>query len=179
MTIVHDFEESLDFSESYTDAPWWEEVYRQAFPSMVSMTAVRQDGWAQRGGIDRVIILRSSKTLSIDEKVRRKDRPDILLEYLSNDQTGALGWVAKDLATDYIAYAFIPSQRCYLLPFATLRCAWKEHAAEWIALGKAGDDGFRICPAKNPAYTTFSVAVPIPQLMAALTDAMVIDWRGL
>ena len=176
VTVVHDFEDSLALSESYADASWWKEVYRQAFPSMASMTCVRQDGWAQRGGIDRVITLRSGKSLWVDEKVRSKDRPDILLEYLSNDRTGALGWVAKDLATDYIAYAFIPSRRCYLLPFATLRRAWKEHAAEWIALGKAEEDGFRQCRAENPGYTTISVAVPIPDLMAALTDAMVIDW---
>ena len=176
MTIVHDFEESLALSESYADAPWWEEVYRQAFPSMASMTCIRQDGWAQRGGIDRVIILRSGKSLGIDEKVRAEDWPDILLEYWSNRERRTPGWVAKDLATDYIAYAFIPSQRCYLLPFATLRRAWKENGAEWVALGKADADGFRIVPANNRTYTTISVAVPIPQLMAALADAMVIDW---
>ncbi|KKL71604.1 hypothetical protein LCGC14_2093270 [marine sediment metagenome] len=176
----------MAFSEGYADAPWWEKIYRQAFPSMASMTYVKQDGWAQRGGIDRVITLRSGKGLWIDEKVRSEDRPDILLEYRSNDRTGALGWVAKDLATDYIAYAFIPSQRCYLLPFATLRRAWKEHAAEWIKLGELGrsshwreGEGFYECRARNEGYWTISVAVPIPQLMAALTDAMVINWGPL
>lgn len=48
----HDFQESLDWSKSQSEAPWWEKIYRQAFPNFQSMTCVNQDGWAQRGGID-------------------------------------------------------------------------------------------------------------------------------
>ena len=59
---------------------WWTDVYRGAFPDLLSMTNVRKDGWAQRGGIDRVLTLSSGKTITVDEKVREKVWPDILLE---------------------------------------------------------------------------------------------------
>jgi len=58
---VHDFNESLAFSQSCADAPWWIDVYRTAFPGLVSAVSVRKDGWAQRGGIDRVLTLKSGK----------------------------------------------------------------------------------------------------------------------
>ncbi len=82
---VHNFNSDLEYSHSQSDAPWWEEVYRQAFPNFAGMVCVRNDGWAQRGGIDRVITLTSGKTLTIDEKVRREVWPDILLERWSDE----------------------------------------------------------------------------------------------
>lgn len=50
------------------------------------MVSVRDDGWAQRGGIDRVITLACGRTIKIDEKVRKEDWPDILLERWSDEQ---------------------------------------------------------------------------------------------
>lgn len=113
---VHEFRSSLALSESFTDAPWWQALYRRAFPSMISAVSVRQDGWAQRGGIDRVITLASGRVYTVDEKVRTNDWPDILLERWSDEQRGKPGWIQKPLACDFIAYAFAPSRRCYLLP---------------------------------------------------------------
>ena len=51
---IHEFQASLALSNSYADAPWWIDMYRSAFPSLQSAVSVRNDGWAQRGGIDRV-----------------------------------------------------------------------------------------------------------------------------
>ncbi len=168
---VHDFEESLAQSHAQADAPWWQEVYRQAFPGLATMVCVRNDGWAQRGGIDRVLTMHSGKTIWVDEKVREKNWPDILLEYLSDEERGSLGWVAKELACDFIAYAFIPSQTCYLLPFQTLRRAWRGNGRGWIAK-------YKRIPAQNKGYVTVSVAVPISVLMAALGDAMKVRWSA-
>jgi hypothetical protein len=172
MTQVHDFAASLARSHSYADAPWWLDVYRLAFPNLESMACVRADGWAQRGGIDRVLTLKSGKTIAIDEKVREEDWPDILLERWSDRDRRVPGWVQKDLACDFIAYAFAPSRVCYLLPFLTLRSAWRINGARWIA-------DYREVLAKNPNYTTASVAVPIEVLIRALGDAMRIEWGGL
>ena len=167
---VHDFHECLERSHNYADAPWWLEVYRQAFPSLKAAINVRNDGWAQRGGIDRVLTLGSGKTLTVDEKVREKVWPDILLEYLSDEAKRKLGWVAKDLACDYIAYAFVPTATCYLLPFHTLRRAWRANSRAWIKQ-------YQRVEAKNKGYVTVSVAVPIAVLMSALTDAIKIEWK--
>lgn len=173
---VHNFTESLRFSQEQADAPWWEGVYRQAFPGFASMTCVRKDGWAQRGGIDRVITLMSGKVLTVDEKVRSEDWPDILLEYWSSVEHRRPGWVAKDLACDFLAYAFVPSQTCYLLPFPTLRRAWRKYKDAWVRWGQGRSQGYSIRDARNDGYTTRSVAVPIPSLLAALSDAMEVHW---
>lgn len=167
--MAHSFVESRDRSRAQSDAPWWLDVYREAFPDLCSAVYVAADGWAQRGGIDRVLTLASGRTITVDEKVRDKDWPDILLEYWSDRDRKIVGWVAKDLACDFIAYAFIPSETCYLLPFATLRRAWKQNRMEWCRR-------YRRVEAQNAGYTTVSVAVPKDVLFQALAGAMMIQW---
>lgn len=169
MATVHNFQDSLSRSAEHADAPWWFEVYREAFPDLVSAVSVRDDGWAQRGGIDRVLTLKSGRTLTVDEKVREKDWPDIALEYWSDAGRKVPGWVAKDLACDFIAYAFVPSETCYLLPFQTLRRAWRANCRDWV-------DRHPRIEADNGRYKTVSVGVPIAELMGALSDAMKVSW---
>lgn len=177
--MQHEFAASLKKSHEQESAEWWPRVYRSAFPTLATMTSVRQDGWAQRGGIDRVLTLASGKTLSVDEKVRYKDYDDVLLEYWSvwRDGRGVdPGWIAKDLACDYIAYAWVPTERCLLLPFQELRRAWKKNRLEWVGLGEKGARGFFIADADNKTYKTRSVCVPCGVLMDAIRDAMLISW---
>lgn len=169
MATVHNFAESLARSNSYADAHWWFDVYRAAFPDLQSAVCIRNDGWAQRGGIDRVLTLTSGKTLSVDEKVREEDWPDILLEYWSDRDRKIPGWVAKDLACDFIAYAFVPSQTCFLLPFQTLRQAWRRNHKKWVSEHQKVE-------ANNGRYVTVSVAVPKATLFSALTNAMQVSW---
>lgn len=176
--MLHDFRQSLALSHEHEDAEWWPVVYAKAFPGFVSMVSVRQDGWAQRGGIDRVITLKSGKTVTVDEKVRAQDWDDIALERWSDRDRRAPGWVQKDLACDFIAYAFIPSQRCYLLPFLTLRRAWILEGKRWCELAEEGSGGFRVVLAKNKTYTTESIAVPVDILMATIRQAMVVSWAA-
>lgn len=176
MTGVHAFAESLAASHAQADAPWWGEVYESAFPGLLSMSSVRNDGWAQRAGIDRVLVLSSGKVLTVDEKVRAKDYGDILLEIWSSEKHQTPGWVRKDLACDFIAYAFVPSRRCYLLPFPALYRAWKIHAQDWWPKAQESRGGFRRVEAKNEGYTTVSVAVPTDTLLSAMGKAMVVEW---
>lgn len=140
------------------------------------MVSVRDDGWAQRGGIDRVITLSSGKTVSVDEKVRSKAYPDILWEFWSDYLKKVKGWCAKDQACDYIAYAFIPTQVCYVLPALQMRKAWQLHGAEWVNNARSGVKGFRIVDADNGTYTTRSVAVPIDVSLSAIRDALIARW---
>lgn len=167
--VVHDFSESLARSHAQANAGWWYDVYRLAFPSLASAVCVRADGWAQRGGIDRVLTLESGRVIYVDEKVREKDYPDILLERWSDEARKVPGWVQKPLACEFIAYAFIPSQTCYLLPTLTLQRAWRIFGREWAAV-------YGQVRAKNPGYTTASVPVPRDVLFAALSEAMCIKW---
>lgn len=171
MSRIHSFEERLAFSQSFENAGWWIEVYRAAFPDLLSAASVRNDGWAQRGGIDRVLTLSSGKTITVDEKVREKAWPDILLERWSDEERKIAGWIQKPLACDFIAYAFVPIATCYLLPTLTLQRAWRENGRDWI----------KRYPARrslNPGWTTVSIAIPIDVLFAALTDAMRVSWAS-
>lgn len=171
IAVVHDFAESLARSHEQASAPWWFDIYRAAFPSLASAVCVRADGWAQRGGIDRVLTLDTGRTIFIDEKVREKDWPDFLLERWSDEKREKPGWIQKPLACEFIAYAFIESATCYLLPTLTLQRAWRIHGRKWI-------DTYGTVRAKNRFYTTASIPVPRDVLLISLSDAMIVRWSS-
>jgi hypothetical protein len=163
----HDFATSLALSQSYAEAPWWIDMYRRAFPTLQGAVSVRSDGWAQRAGIDRVLTLACGRTLTVDEKVRMHEWPDILLEQWSDEGRRSPGWVQKPLGCDLIAYAFAKSGRCYLLPVMLLQRAWRLNGRHWIEL-------FGQRRAQNVGYVSTSVPVPVPTLMQAIANAMVV-----
>jgi hypothetical protein len=166
---MHDFMTSLKKSHSYENAPWWDKVYRMSFPGLATTYSVREDGWAQRGGIDRIIVLKSGKTITVDEKIREKDWGDILLERWSDEKRKSPGWIQKNLACDYIAYAFVPSQKCYLFPFLQLRKAWLTNGVEWIKK-------YNEVRAENKGYITVSIPIPIPELLLSVSQASIVNW---
>lgn len=168
-TPVHDFQERLAYSNAQADAPWWEGVYRAAFPGLASMVSVRQDGWAQRAGIDRVLTLSSGKIIKIDEKVRSRDFPDFALERWSDEAKKKPGWIQKSLDCDFIAYAFVESGMCYLLPTLLLQRAWREFGKDWIAQ-------YPEVRARNPSYVTVCVAVPREVLLDAIRESIIVPF---
>jgi hypothetical protein len=173
---IHSFAESLAQSAAYVDAPWWFDVYRSAFPTMQSCVAVRNDGWAQRAGIDRVLTLECGRVVRIDEKVRERDYGDILLEYWSDEARKVKGWVCKPLNCDFIAYAIAPVATCYLFPVLPLQRAWHLNAQKWAVDARDGKDGFSIRKALNERHTTVSMAVPTKVLLAAIGQALIVQW---
>jgi len=168
--MPHDFYRSLAESHAQADAPFWGDVYRRAFPEIRSMVCVRDDGWAQRGGIDRMITLSCGRTIPIDEKVRKEDWPDILLERWSDEGRRVPGWIQKPLACEFIAYALIPSRRCFLLPTLSLQAAWRRYGRRWC-------ETYPPIRAQNRGYVTLSVAVPPDVLLPAMNDAMCVTWE--
>lgn len=168
--MTHDFAESLEFSHSASDMPFWREVYERAFPEMVAMVDHRQDGEHQRAGIDRSITLSTSKQILVDEKVRRRNPKtgrvydDIALEFLSDEARKTPGWVCKPLRADYIAYAIAPLGRCYLLPVIQLQQAWAAQGAAWR-------EQYRILRVPNKTWVTLCVGVPVAVLFGALGKA--------
>jgi len=161
---IHRFDDSLALSERYGDT-WWLPIYRRAFPTLRSAVAVNEDGWAQRGGIDRLLTLACGRTYTVDEKIRTSDWPDVLLERWSDEARRSPGWVQKPLATDFIAYAYAPTATCVLLPVPALQRAWRQHGRGWIGL-------YGERRAVNPRYTSVSVPVPRTVLMQAMVEAM-------
>lgn len=165
MNKVNCFKEDLEYSHAADELPIWEEVYANAFPGYKACISNRADGQLQRAGIDRTVVLDCGKAVYIDEKVRRVDYNDILLEYISNDRTKSPGWVEKPLMCDYIAYAILPSGKCYLLPVPQLQLAWKRNKVKWI-------EQFNTKAASNEGYRTISCPVPISVLFSEIGQTL-------
>lgn len=171
---VHSFSRALREShEQGLDDAFWAAVYRQAFPGYQGMAYLRDSGPAQRSGVDRHISLANGRVIRVEEKVRNEEYNDILLEYLSvykaqGHPDNAPGWIEKDLACDFLVYAFKHSRRVYLLPWPQLRLAWASHKADWVRK-------YKKVSAKNEGYNTISVAVPIDVVLASLSEASFIE----
>lgn len=184
---VHDLRSSLAYSQSQSDATYWQEVYREAFPDAVSTVDLRHDGWHQKAGRDRAVILSTGRSIFIDEKVRRKQRDDIAIEIWSvyplfgerpwPPRDGAIpGWGAKAMDCDFVAYAFEPTQTCHLFPFLGIRSAWQKHGAMWRQKADGREDGFEWVEARNKRYWSVSIAVPIVTLRQCIDDSLTVTW---
>lgn len=168
--VVHDFKECLAFSHAAEDLPVWNEVYRKAFPNMVQMVTYRQDGFWQREGIDRGIILSTTKQLFVDEKVRGTRYSDVALEFMSSDRGNTPGWVCKPLRADYIAYLIAPLGKCYLLPVPQLQNAWERHGERWKVV-----HGTK--PVANNGYKTWFCPVPAKELFMAIGQELRVSFE--
>lgn len=168
---MNDFHECLARSHAASDMPFWEECYRKAFPNFAVMVDHRQYGDHQRCGIDRTIVLFSSKRIKIDEKVRFRNRKtgkiydDIALEEFSLMERRVPGWAVKPLLADYIAYAIAPLGKCYLLPVEQMQLAWSQHGDAW-------KKKFQRVEAENETYTTLSWAIPVGVLFSAIGNCL-------
>ena len=166
--MANNFNADLAYSQTASEEQFWADVYRKAFPNIVNQMPCPGDYESQRMGIDRVILLSNGMTLRVDEKKRRIEYSDILIEFLSNDKTGALGWIEKNLAINYIAYAFMESRRVYLLDWMMLKRAWHKFGDDWKRR-------YPIIKAQNKTYTTHSVAVPTNVLLGCMRTAIIIE----
>jgi len=166
--LMNDFQADLAYSAKCSEEPFWQAIYRKAFPDMLFAET-------PNGLIDRVIYLGAGKTLYIDEKKRRTIYNDILIEYQSNDTTpGYDGWINKDLTIDYIAYAFMPEKKVYLLDWQSLRRAWKNEGESWWNKAEKKQEGFSFVSANNRYYKTHSIAVPIAVLLEAINQPITV-----
>jgi hypothetical protein len=173
---MNGFQECLDQSHKASDWSGWLTLYQSFFGQQITLVDHREDGWHQRAGIDRSIILPNSKQILIDEKVRGRNKKtgrvyeDIALEYWSKVRERVKGWVAKDLACDFIAYAILPIGKCYLLPFVQLRQAWRRYHKEWVATYGHRD-------AENNGYMTRFCPVPADIVTTAISEISVVHFE--
>lgn len=173
---MNDFNKDLEYSSRQSDCNFWLECYQQAFPCMTACCDHRADGDHQRVGIDRSVVIENGKVYYIDEKVRRAHytnqcpEGDILLEEWSSEEKKVPGWAIKPLWADYIAYAIIPIQTCFLMPVTQMQEAWRRNAEQWKAK-------YKKCSAPNFNYTTIGWAIPIPELYREIGKCLRIKWK--
>lgn len=168
-TKLNDFNTDLEFSAQASDEFFWEAVYRKAFPDFMSMLLCDKNCQGQHLGIDRLIYLRTGKTLAIDEKKRREKWDDVLIEYQHVFDNGdvKIGWINKELIIDYLAYAFMPTKTVLLYDWQILKKAWEENKTEWI-------EKYNPVKAKNKNYVTYSIPVPFKELHRQISICRVI-----
>jgi len=169
--IVHRFSDQLEYSATLSDEPAWMTFYRRLWPNMIAAVRIDRNSQWQKDGIDREIYLPNGKRFTIDEKKRKKDYGDVLLEEWSvfhgdADPRNKVGWALDDSKRcDFVAYAVPVSCKCYFLPFEILRQSFIENRATWSRAFPARD-------AWNEGYVTRSIAVTWPTLKVALLQQM-------
>lgn len=168
MSIQHNFNAQLRYSEDPKDDAFWINAYRSFFPNFAGAVLNSGKNEGQYRGVDRLVYLSNDRVLRIDEKKREGRYNDMLIEYLSNDQTGAVGWIEKPLAIDYIAYAVMATRQVRLLDWLTLQRAWFANRDTWKR------ECFHV-QARNPGYVTHSVAVPFYKLLRAMNEVSLIQ----
>lgn len=140
------------------------EFYYDTFPDLVLIRDV-EDEKTQKKGIDKILWMDSGKKLFIDEKKRRKDYGDILLEEYSNFDKKIPGWIDKPVHTDYIVYFIEPSGKIYLLPFILLKNAWLKNKDQWSTK-------YERKFAQNRGYRTSNIPIPTNILLSAIKKEM-------
>jgi len=161
-TKFNDFDTDLEYSLSESENEMFDNFYYRVFPALDNVEVVT-DLERQMQGIDKILHFKNGKAVLIDEKKRRKDYGDIILEVWSNTETKKAGWIFKPM-TDYIVYAIMPTAKCYLLPSLLLKI--------WIKKNWANLNQYQKVVAKNIGYTTTSYAVPTQKLLSDLKQIM-------
>ena len=137
------------------------EFYYKAFPNIKEIEFC-EDMERQRKGFDKIIHFNNGNWFAIDEKKRRVDYGDILLEIWSVDNRKR-GWLYT-CQCDYIVYAIMPTKKIYLLPTLLLKKAWITNRDKWIK--------YKPIIAPNNGYVTESRAIEIKELLSAISYEM-------
>lgn len=182
VTILRDFGEDLEYSNALSDEPVWADYYFRLFPDLAAAVKMPKDGPAQRHGIDRVLHFPSGLQLTVDEKKRRKDYGDILLELYSDFGRKTWGWtIDPNKLCDYVAYAIPVSGKCFFLPYPLLREAFRLYWRGWSDAykkrrGKPFEDSQN--EKNGRRWTTRNVPVKWGMLKEALAQQMHRHYSG-
>lgn len=170
--VAHNFQEQLEYSYEIGDEPSWEAFYGRIWVNIVGCHPISKQSKWQQWGVDRVIYTASGQQFLIDEKKRKQDYGDILLEQWSvwrgeNATGNKVGWsLDPEKQCDYVAYAVPCAHKCYLLPFDLLRQTFKRNLLQW-------QRNYGVLSAQNDGYETVNVAVPWDELKRKLCEQMV------
>lgn len=89
--------------------------YKDIFGDLLQDINVIEDRELQYKGIDVILTLVGGKKIYVDEKVRRTNYGDFLIEILSNEETKREGW-SYHYFNDYVLYVFVDQKRAYFVP---------------------------------------------------------------
>ena len=76
--------------------------------------------------------MRDGHKVKVEEKERKKDYGDLLLEDFSNYERRTIGWTRDDRKiTDYLAYIIVPSRFAYIFYYPALRRIFIDNLDLW------------------------------------------------
>jgi len=163
---MNNFNKDLQYSFDLKDENFINNFYFKVFPNLERIENVIEME-LQKRGIDKVLHFKNGKQILIDEKKRRVNYGDILIEEFSNYENKKWGWIGRDKHTDYIIYIIMDIQKIYLLPFLLLQKAWINNYKLWVS-----DYGRKFAKNYNKnnefIYTTSNIAIPTNVLFEAI-----------
>lgn len=159
----NDFQFDLQYSLEERDNKFFDDFYYRNFPSLIFIEFIN-DIERQRKGIDKILHFKSGRTVTIDEKKRRTDYGDILLEIWSVLERKIRGWLYTCQA-EYLVYAIMPSLKAYILPTILLKRAWLTNQYDWLLK-------YPEAKAENDTYITLSICIPPDILLNAILAEM-------
>ncbi|MBA7566108.1 hypothetical protein ES708_07795 [subsurface metagenome] len=121
---------------SKEDSKWVHTLYHQAFPSLKQI--IKNDNLAlQQKGVDLIFLCKDGLKVKVEEKIRNKYYPDILIEEYSNWERKTPGWgMNMELITEYLAYIVLPKQFVYIMYYPALRRLFQENHTQWLSKNK-------------------------------------------
>lgn len=166
---LNDFNKDLQYSFESSEDKLLNDFYRWKYPNLKEIIPIKNNMKLQKAGVDKVIVLKNGKKLKIDEKKRRKDYGDILLEEWSVLHAKKKGWTGDPAKiTDYVVYAILPANTLYWLPYDLLQFTWRTNYYKWkkkYGIKKAFNRS-------HGGYITTNIAVPLNILLEALKVGM-------
>lgn len=167
----HNFDACLEYSHRASVEGIFDAAYREWFPDLQRIE-LAEDMARQRRGIDKVLHFAAGNSWTVDEKMRKEDYGDILIETISvfqNNQKVKKGWIYT-CQCDFIVYGIEPTRKAYLLPVPLLKKAWLKNHHVW-------EQTHRSVTARNERngsrWETISTAVPIRDLLDAIRLEMI------
>jgi hypothetical protein len=153
--MTADFRQDFEYADNPENRARVEAIFQREWPGIAVERASKEDDlrhvdfWCDGLG----------KRLGVDVKVRRADYPDVLIEYVSKQETGAPGWSVIDGLTTHDLYLWPSSY--WMVYHPLLVWAARRNEQEWRAR-------YGINPTRNKGWTTEWLVVPDAEFMAAL-----------
>lgn len=148
---INDFDLDLKYA---TKDSMFTEFYTEYFEGIKKIKFI-ENLEIQKKGIDKVITFNDGRIITIDEKKRRKDYGDILIEIYKNQRLKRKGWLFYTEA-EFIVYGMEDTKRIFLINTRKLRKLFFENKEKWLS--------YRPILSYNPGYVTENRAIPIKEL---------------
>ena len=166
MTEQLDFHERLQFSQGKEITETLDRFYLKAF-SAERIKRLDEGRFLdiQREGVD-LLVFGPHGAQTVEEKIREKayDPPDVFLETVSVDKTGAPGWAVKPFQARWLSY-YRPQGDVVLFPGWGLRPVVRSNIEAWkVEYGEK-----RVF---NNGYSTYGVPVPDEVLWREIDDML-------